>query len=104
MCIEKAKKFSIKGRALDLGCAVGRTSIDLADYFDEVIGLDFSAAFIKAAQQALTENYEQVNNKVKFVVGNACNLDPSLGKFNLIFGGNLIDRLPNPLAFLNSIG
>lgn len=53
VCVEKAKKLNIKGRALDLGCAVGRTSIDLAEYFDEVIGLDYSEAFIKAAQQAL---------------------------------------------------
>ncbi len=95
--------MNVKGRALDLGCAVGRTSIDLAEYFDEVIGLDYSEAFIKAAQQAITENYQHVINKVRFVVGDACNLDPSLGKFNLIFGGNLVDRLPDPTAFLNSV-
>ena len=64
--------------------------------------MDYSEAFIKAAQQALNENYEQVNHKVKFVVGDACNLNVSLGKFNLIFGGNLVDRLPDPAAFLNS--
>jgi SAM-dependent methyltransferase len=45
-----------------------------------------------------------VNHKVKFVVGDACNLSPALGKFNLIFGGNLVDRLPNPAAFLTSVG
>ena len=38
------------------------------------------------------------------MVGDACKLDPSLGKFNLVFGGNLIDRLPDPNAFLNSVG
>jgi len=103
VCIEKAKKLNIKGRALDLGCAVGRTSIDLAEYFDEVIGLDYSEAFIKAAQQVLNKNYEQVNHKVKFVVGDACNLDASLSKFNLIFGGNLVDRLPDPATFVNSV-
>lgn len=40
---------------------------------------------------------------MSFVVGDACNLDKSLGKFNLIFGGNLIDRLPDPAAFINSV-
>lgn len=37
-------------------------------------------------------------------MGNACDLDKNLGKFNLIFGGNLIDRLYNPAAFLEQIG
>jgi len=69
-----------------------------------VVGLDYSSAFIEAAQEAMAENYEQISHKVKFVVGDACKLSPSLGKFNLIFGGNLIDRLPDPAAFLNSVG
>ena len=38
------------------------------------------------------------------MVGDACNLDPALGKFNLVFGGNLVDRLPIPLSFINSVG
>ena len=50
VCIDTAKKYNLTGRAFDLGCAVGRTSIDMAEYFDEVVGLDFSKAFIKAAQ------------------------------------------------------
>ena len=40
---------------------------------------------------------------MKFVVGDACNLNPCLGKFNVIFGGNLIDRLPDPAAFLTTV-
>lgn len=36
-------------------------------------------------------------------MGDACNLDKALGKFSLIFGGNLIDRLPDPAAFLRSV-
>ena len=31
-------------------------------------------------------------------------MNPALGKFNLIFGGNLIDRVPDPAAFLTSVG
>lgn len=101
--IDIAKKNDVKGRALDLGCAVGRTSIDLAEYFDEVVGIDLSNAFIKAANEVLP-SYENASKKVKFLVGNACNLDKSIGKFSLIFGGNLIDRLYDPLAFLVQIG
>ena len=38
-------------RALDLGCAVGRSSFELARYFDEVVGIDFSARFVAAAER-----------------------------------------------------
>ena len=38
-------------RALDLGCAVGRSSFELSKFCDSVLGIDFSAAFIGAAQQ-----------------------------------------------------
>lgn len=54
VCIQKAKDCNLSPRrALDLGCAVGRTSIDLASHFQEVVGLDFASAFIKAADSEL---------------------------------------------------
>jgi len=37
-------------RALDLGCAVGRSTFELARTFDSVVGLDYSDAFIDAAE------------------------------------------------------
>ena len=40
-----------KRRALDLGCAVGRASFELARDFDFVSGIDFSARFIRIAYQ-----------------------------------------------------
>ena len=36
-----------RGKALDLGCAVGRATFELAREFNEVTGLDFSARFIR---------------------------------------------------------
>lgn len=53
VCVQEAKKRGIQGRALDLGCAVGRSTVDLAKYFNEVVGLDYSNAFIQAAQKVL---------------------------------------------------
>ena len=103
-CLEIAKKYNVSGRALDLGCALGRTAIELAEHFNEVIGSDLSNAFINASNDALNDSYPHHKEKVKFLVGDACNLDKSLGKFNLIFGGNLIDRLYDPKAFLTQIG
>ena len=64
----------MKGRALDIGCAVGRTTIELATLFDEVIGIDLSNAFIAAANNTLSTKYPNLNNKVKFIVGDACKL------------------------------
>ena len=37
-------------KALDLGCAVGRSTFELARTFDSVVGLDYSDAFINAAE------------------------------------------------------
>ena len=93
----------MKGRALDLGCAVGRSSFELNQYFDEVVGVDISKAFIACADEYLKNKYQNCVGKVKFAVGDACNLDKGLGKFNLIFGGNLICRLYDPKAFLNHV-
>ena len=82
---------------------MGRSTIELGRYFDEAVGLDFSKAFVKNADDKLHELYADLQGKVKFVVGDACKLDQSLGKYSVIFGGNLIDRLPDPSAFLKSV-
>ena len=66
-----------KRRALDLGCAVGRTAFAL--------GLDRAA------------------EKVSFATGDASNLGPEHVDYDLVFAGNLIDRLQDPGAFLESI-
>ena len=38
-------------RALDVGCAVGRSTFELARDFEEVVGIDYSAAFIHRCQE-----------------------------------------------------
>src|ERR1700739_4426570 len=40
-----------RARALDLGCAVGRSSFELARHCSEVIGIDYSQNFIEAAEK-----------------------------------------------------
>ena len=42
-----ASRFS----ALDIGCAVGRSSFELAAHFDEVVGIDCSTRFIDIARR-----------------------------------------------------
>lgn len=111
-------------KALDLGCAVGRSTFELAQHFDQVVGMDFTARFIEKAVQlqeqgripyAITtegelKDYKEVTlsalqldsiaKKIEFWQGDACNLKPQFTDFDLIFCGNLIDRLYDPKKFL----
>lgn len=113
--------------ALDLGCATGRATFELARHFDQVTGLDFSARFIGIGTQlaeqgrlryTLTEEGELVSykecslaelgladvaTKVEFFQGDACNLKPVFSGYDLILAANLIDRLYSPAKFLETI-
>ncbi len=114
-------------RALDLGCAVGRSTFELARYYQQVDGLDFSTRFIRNAinlvehgevkymiptEGELTElksfNLTELGlgdkiNNIEFTQGDACNLKSKYTNYDLIFAGNLIDRLYQPKQFLDSI-
>lgn len=113
--------------ALDLGCATGRTTFELARRFNKVTGIDFSARFIGAGAQlaaqgslryTLTDEgelvsyherhlselgLEGVRDKVEFFQGDACNLKPHFAAYDLIVAANLIDRLYSPRKLLESI-
>lgn len=115
------------GRALDLGCATGRASFELARFFDAVEGVDFSARFINAGVQlrdhgvlryTLPDEGELVfylerrldalglaeaAPKVAFWQGDACNLKPVFAGYDLILAANLIDRLYAPHRFLGQV-
>jgi putative 4-mercaptohistidine N1-methyltranferase len=116
-----------KGKALDLGCAVGRTSFELARQFEEVVGIDLSARFIECAKNLkekgsleysiITEGellipskadlpalkLDSVRDKVSFYQEDACHLGAQHKDYDLIFAGNLLDRLQNPGEFLSSV-
>jgi len=126
ICIE-AMGSRPKRRALDLGCAVGRASFELAKHFDFVSGIDFSARFIRIAYQLqekgivhyqLTEEGEIVSfhekrlsdfglagvaNKIEFSQGDAHNLKPQFTNYDLVLAANLLDRLYDPSRFLSTI-
>jgi putative 4-mercaptohistidine N1-methyltranferase len=112
---------------LDLGCAVGRSSFELARHYDHVDALDFSTRFIRNAinlvehgvvkymiptegelttlkvfNLASLELGDKVKN-IKFAQGDACNLKAKFNNYDLVFAGNLIDRLYQPKEFLDSI-
>jgi 5-histidylcysteine sulfoxide synthase/putative 4-mercaptohistidine N1-methyltranferase len=113
-------------RTLDLGCSVGRSSFELAKYSHYVKGIDLSARFIQVAtllqekgqasysirKEGDIKSYKKAIldqdslchvNKIKFMQGDACNLSDADKNMDLIFAGNLIDRLNNPIMFLENI-
>lgn len=115
-CLD-ATRLQAPARALDLGCAVGRSAFELARHCAEVIGIDFSQRFIEAAQQlqqsgelaywradegALTTALiarvprEIDRQPVQFETGDAMNLRADLGAFDVVLMANLIDRLTEP--------
>ena len=115
-CVDVAR-IPISARALDLGCAVGRSSFELARHCEEVVGVDFSSAFIGAASTLQSHGElpylradegklttpltarvpaEIARERVRFCVGDAMALPADLGSFNVVLLANLIDRLPDP--------
>ena len=44
-------QVGVLSRALDIGCAVGRSTFELARGFDEVVGMDYSQAFRAKCQE-----------------------------------------------------
>lgn len=112
------------GRSLDVGCAVGRSSIELGKTSDEVIGIDFSQAFIEAACEVTSgarktcRRLEEGNeiseveiglpdgvevNGVSFETGDAMDLRADLGRFDRVHAANLVCRLPDPRRFLDRL-
>lgn len=114
-------------RALDIGCAVGRSSFELAKQFDHVTGIDFSARLINLGVQLqrqgvirysiadegelahhkerrLTDFSDHASaEKIEFMQGDACNLKPHYEAYDLVLAANLIDRLYQPSLFLETI-
>lgn len=115
-------------RALDIGCATGRTSFELAQHFQHVDGVDFSVRLIETPsnlqkigkqrysildegqllsyQEVLLDQfpeYQESKDRISFLQGDACNLDEKFTGYDLVFAGNLLERLYDPGAFLELI-
>lgn len=124
--IELARALGIEGgRALDVGCAVGRTSFELSRHFGEVLGVDLSERFIGAAERLRTQGRlpyflkeegelgEEVEAvvpagielaRVRFRRADACSLPAELLGFDAVVAANLVCRLPSPRALLERLG
>lgn len=113
-----------QARALDLGCAVGRSTFELTRHSHDVLGIDLSERFIDAAQKmarhgkiefprlAEGDSFIQCRaelpsdidrSRARFQQGDAMNLPSEIGKFELILCANLVDRLPDPAKCLKNL-
>jgi putative 4-mercaptohistidine N1-methyltranferase len=111
-------------RALDLGCAVGRSTFELARWADEVIGIDLSSQFIAAAEAVQKAGEVQIRileegerstvvtarldpeidrSKCRFFVEDALGTSSHLGTFDLVLAANLIDRVSRPADLVREI-
>jgi 5-histidylcysteine sulfoxide synthase/putative 4-mercaptohistidine N1-methyltranferase len=115
-------------RCLDIGCSVGRSALEFARAFEHVDAIDFSARFIQSGvrlQEGGEIHYEvptegeltvarsvsleklglgALRTQVAFMQGDACNLKSLYTGYDLVFAGNLVDRLYDPAMFLDAIG
>jgi len=126
-CVEHAVKHLGDGkteRALDIGCAAGRSSFELARYFDHVDAVDFSVRLVEAPtnlQQTGRQRYvfpeegelnslhevrldefagyTQAKDKINFAQDDACNLIAKYKDYDLVYALNLLDRLYDPAKF-----
>lgn len=126
LCIEYMKNRKTS-RALDIGCSVGRTTFELARVFSHVSGMDSSARFVETAESIrasgricydlpvegeLTISAEHslvdfglhgLGERIEFMFADATRLPTDATAYDLIFAGNLIDRLAKPAQFLSSL-
>lgn len=111
-------------RGLDLGCAVGRSAFEMSRACNYVIGIDYSHAFIHAAETLgnggtipydrleeaalVTPLVAQLPNginpsRVRFMQGDAMDLPESLSNFDRVHAANLLCRLSEPARLLGRL-
>lgn len=111
---------------LDLNCDTGRTAFELAEHFDQLIGIDFSTRFIQMAIQLQEKgfiryitkdegellHYKDVQlsklgltktDNLQFVQADANNLKTIYKGYDMVLAVNLLEELYAPDRFLASI-
>jgi putative 4-mercaptohistidine N1-methyltranferase len=113
-----------QAHALDLGCAVGRSSYELARHCESVLGIDYSHAFVAAAEAIRTGGAleywradegtartrlvaaaprDVVAQCLSFEQGDAMHLRADLGSFAVVHAANLLCRLAEPARLIERL-
>ncbi len=125
LVIDWCKRLDIPTeRALDVGCSVGGASFALASEFKHVEAVDLSELFIETAKKIQSEGeltYQckeegelfsklsavvsaGTRKRVNFRRADACSLPSEYLDFDAVLLGNLLCRLPSPMACLSRMG
>jgi len=116
------ERLPSRKRALDIGCAVGRATFELARIFEDAVGIDYSDSFVMAARLLSREkrlplhlketgsiysetqlHCPEVAGRIQFEQGDAHDLRTSLGSFDCVLAANLLCRLHHPARFLERL-
>jgi ubiquinone/menaquinone biosynthesis C-methylase UbiE/uncharacterized protein YbaR (Trm112 family) len=112
------------GISLDIGCAVGRFTLEMTEKSDFSIGFDLSISFIKTARELmkkgiitfelteegiitstveikLPEHIKQYN--LDFIVADALNIPFPKGIFTKVASLNVLDKVNYPMRHLNEM-
>lgn len=114
-------------KLLDLNADTGRLAFELADSFEDITAIDFSARFIRMPIQLQQKGfmryivkdegelvfYREIVlselglsrnvDKIQFMQDNANNLKPNYKDFDVIVAANVLEELTCPILFLKSI-
>ena len=114
-------------RLLDLNADSGRLAFELAQYYDDVTALDFTARMIRIPIQLQEQGFmryvmkdegelqffrdvvlsdyglESGKNNILFMQADAMNLKPLYSGYDIIVVPNLLEELNNPILFLKKI-
>lgn len=110
-----------KGMALDIGCAVGRLTLELTRTHERAVGIDTSLSFIRAARKIanlqhlefdmimegeITEkrscslNPDYKYEKAEFMVADAMALPFPSSRFSTASSVNVLEKVPDPSKHL----
>lgn len=116
-----------QGKVLHIGCKTGRTSFELARFYEHVTGVDFTARMIRLATEMKEQGYirylrdeegeiqsfaearladydlEELAKRCEFWQADASNLVPKFSGYNLIVVDGTLSRTNNPGALLSMI-
>jgi SAM-dependent methyltransferase len=121
LCI-KHRKERVVSRAMEVGCAAGRTVFELSRGFESVLGVDISQAFVDKCKEIKRTGQTQYwlpgegelgetktahlppdidRSRVEFRVGDGCNLPAlSTGPLGCVVTCNTLCRVPDPARLL----
>lgn len=110
-----------KGWALDIGCAVGRLTLEMTKTHDRVVGIDTSLSFIRSARKLITQRSLEFDliiegeiterksgrldpafrfENADFIVADAMALPFRTDRFATASSVNILEKVPDPSLHL----